>query len=348
MQTAEAKQDAPVPTSAIAKKERAPLGFMARDLDELWRVSDMLSKAAIIPDALRDKPFDVQVILMTGHDLGLTFMQSIREVYVVKGKGFLSTALKVGLILQSGLCEYWNDITPPDRKNVECIIETKRKGSPSKVTHKFTEADAKAADLFKNNIWNQYKPVMLAKRCASQLADMVYPDVVRGMATSDDEMLFETEVKGEAVRVSATTAPPTPVVTTKAPATKTAPAVVKTAPAQPMSEAVLEVPEGFDPISGVEKEPAPQAQAEPAKPFPAGPREPGTVVLGLAGVPVPAKQLAENDELEMEIHSLGQAIDSAKSREELKGLVDRLKALPTKDQTELRVRYTAQSRKLPA
>ena len=60
--------------------------FTPSNLAELDSLSDKLAKSALIPEALRNKPADVAVVLMTGAELGLGPMLSLRSIYVVKGK----------------------------------------------------------------------------------------------------------------------------------------------------------------------------------------------------------------------------------------------------------------------
>lgn len=330
MQAAETTAVGGATTGAITRRERAPLGFMANDLDELWRVSEMLAKAGIgIPDVLKGKPYDIQVILMTGHDLGLTFMQSMREVYVVKGKGFLSTSLKLGLILQSGLCEYWTEEVSTAQK---CTIVTKRKGSPKEVRHTFTVEEARAADLFKNDVWAKYPAVMLSKRCGSQLADKVYPDVVRGMGTSDDEMLFEREVQGQATRVPATTAPPSPVVWT-APKASSPSAAAKATDAEVVPE--------HNPVTGEVKEEAPPASVAHEAQAPGGAPEAEVPASGL-----PAASEQPEDPWATEVEQLKEAIAGSKLRPELQALVPRISALPPAHMDAVRPLYTAKIKTL--
>lgn len=185
------------------KPARAPLEFIPKNLDDAWRVSELVAKSGILPDALRGKPHDLLVTIMTGAELGLSPMQSIRSISVVKGKGYLDALLKVALVKQSPECEYFR-LVKSDA--TVATFTTKRRGE-GETTLSFTIAEAKAAQLGgrSDDNWAKYPALMLRRRASSQLADEVYPDVVRGIA-ADDELPPERELNAK----PATYAPPAP------------------------------------------------------------------------------------------------------------------------------------------
>lgn len=227
-------------TQAIAKPRVALGPFVPTNLDEAWRQAEMLSKASLLPDALRQKPHDILVVLMTGAELGLSPMQSIREVYVVKGKGYISALLKVSLVRQSGLCLSWQMV---ESTATVATFETQRRGDSAPTRLSFTIAEAKVAGLLgsgDSSNWSKYPALMLRRRCTSQLADEVYPDVLRGTG-AEDELAEEVEVTGARIDGQAVYAPPPPPasVTVEAPKTESAPATEK--PAEPGAPDPVEV-----------------------------------------------------------------------------------------------------------
>lgn len=54
------------------------------DFDQAWRLSQMLASSTIVPDALRQRPANVMIIIVSGQELGLTWAQSIRHLFVSK------------------------------------------------------------------------------------------------------------------------------------------------------------------------------------------------------------------------------------------------------------------------
>lgn len=173
-----------------------------RDLGE----ATSLAKTAVASKFFAVKsPEEALVIMLTGRDLGLSAMQSLRGIHVVQGKPVVSSDALVAAVLASGLCEYWQ---PIETSNESCTIETKRIGEHSKpVRATWTLADAKRAGLTGKAVWQQYPRDMLRHRCAGGLAREVYPDVALGFYVPGE---IPGEEDTRAVEVVAATATPTP------------------------------------------------------------------------------------------------------------------------------------------
>jgi hypothetical protein len=233
--------------AAIQKAPRAPLAFVPANLDEAWRIAEMLSKSGILPDALRGKPHDILVTVMTGTELGLSPMQSIRDVYVVKGRGYVSSLLKVALVKQSQECEFFRCV---ETSATKATFTTRRKGE-GETTFSFTLEEAKAAGLIASGgNWEKYPALMLRRRCSGQLADEVYPDVVRGIGDSDDVR--------QAAPVELNAAPPT-----WAPPAPALEEAQLAPPSPPSPPAAVEAPKASRlPIVDA---PAPEAKPSPPK-----------------------------------------------------------------------------------
>lgn len=118
------------------------------------------------------------IILMTGRELGLTTTQSLRGIYVVKGKPMVSADAMVACVVADPRCEYWQ---PVESTSERCVIRVKRRGMPEPVTGIFTMEDAKAAQLTGSDMYRKYPRVMLRHRCAAELVREVFPDVILGI-----------------------------------------------------------------------------------------------------------------------------------------------------------------------
>ncbi len=131
--------------------------------------------------------------IMTGRGLGLSAMQSMRGIYTVNGRPGIDAALMHALCLQSSLCEYF-DIVADECSDEQAVFVAKRVGRPE-VKHKFTieqaekmgvvgrgdDEKAKAA-----NNWNKVRAAMLRARAKSELARIVFPDLIFGMYSREE------------------------------------------------------------------------------------------------------------------------------------------------------------------
>lgn len=149
---------------------------------EAREMASYFAKSALISAALRGKEADVLVTIAAGMELGLSPMASLRGMYVVEGKIYMGADLKVALCLRSPVCEYFRCVATTDEK---AIYETKRLGhAPQTMT--WTLADAKRAGLDGKDNWKKYPRRMLAKRCKSELASLVYEDLIFGVYDLDE------------------------------------------------------------------------------------------------------------------------------------------------------------------
>ena len=155
-------------------------GLVLASIDDVTRlatiaVESKLTKLGRIEEAA--------VILMTGRELGLAPMQSLRGIYVVDGKPTLSADMMVAVIRKSGQCETWRVVESTAER---CTITTRRKGESADAARTWTRADADRAGVTHKDPWRKYPAAMLRHRCAADLARQEYPDVLLGLYDPDE------------------------------------------------------------------------------------------------------------------------------------------------------------------
>jgi hypothetical protein len=157
--------------------------FVPASLGELYELCEKLAKSDLMPEALRGKPGNCAVVIMTGQELGLGPMLSARTINVIKGKSSLSADLMGALVQRSSVCEYF---MPVETTATQAVYETKRRGCPRPVRLSWTIRQAQAAGLVNQPNWKAYPEAMLRARCEAALARMVYPDIVAGIYDPDE------------------------------------------------------------------------------------------------------------------------------------------------------------------
>lgn len=146
-------------------------------------MAEVFAKSGLLPEALRGKVPDVVVQIITGQEIGLSPMASIRGVHIVQGKPILSADTMVALALGSGLCEYFSCV---EETATSVTYETKRKGSPIPQRVSWSDDDTKAAGLNLKDNWRMHKKQMRRARAKAILARDVYPDVLAGCYDPDE------------------------------------------------------------------------------------------------------------------------------------------------------------------
>ena len=189
-------------SNALARRAASATGIIPRTLDDVARMAKMAHASGLARVA---SPEAAGVILLTGAELGLSPMQSLRGIYVVDGKPVLSADLMVAVVKRSDVCVYWRTV---ESTTETCTIETQREREPSPARKTWTRADAERAGLLNRGPWKQYPAQMLRHRCAADLAREVFPDVVLGLYTPD-EMDAHEDVAPQPVTVFVETPPTT-------------------------------------------------------------------------------------------------------------------------------------------
>lgn len=162
---------------------RAPLE--PATMDEAARLAQTAAASGLF--AVR-RPEEALVILLTGRELGLGAMASLRGIYVVSGRPVLSADLLVACVRRSGLCKSWRVLeSTPDR----CEITTQRADEEHPSSKVWTSADARRAGLSGRGTWAAYPGQMLRHRCAADLAREVYPEVALGLYDPDEMVGLE-------------------------------------------------------------------------------------------------------------------------------------------------------------
>lgn len=169
-------------------------GIAVRSLDDVERLARIAVGSGYTSCR---KAEEAAMLIITGHELGLSPAQSLRGIYVVSGKPVLSADLMVAVVRRSGLCESWRTVESTAER---CTITTRRRGESVDATRTWTMADAKRAQITGKSIWTAYPATMLRHRCAADLAREVYPDVLMGLY-DPEELGGEPEVEAERIEV---------------------------------------------------------------------------------------------------------------------------------------------------
>lgn len=200
-------------TSTETQPNKLPVvvGRPLDGLDEAFRLSKALALASLLPSDLRGKPNDVLALMLYGQDLGLTPMQSIQGIYVVKGKPQLASQTWTGLARRAG-----HKVRIIESTDKQCTVEIVRCDDvdyPHMET--FTIDDAIRAGLCRRDTdgnivaksakgdplpWQAYTKTMLRNRALSNAGKVACPEVAMGFAIegdydglSDDEPIEVTQ-----------------------------------------------------------------------------------------------------------------------------------------------------------
>ena len=180
----------------LVKRETPPsfiekLMLNSESLEQVKEVGMVIVKSGFCPDHFKANggdPVGIVMCIEAGRQLGLTWMQSLSDLYPVKGRvGMMGSAAR-SLIFSSGVLDKWEESTEgeyPDDKYKHIII-SKRKGLPGEFRSEFSVMDAKKAGLFGKDIYQRYGKRMIMWRNIGFHATDFYGDVMKGMKTVEE------------------------------------------------------------------------------------------------------------------------------------------------------------------
>jgi hypothetical protein len=159
----------------------APTPDSLRILADVVRLADVIAATSMVPDALRGDPGAVVAVVLTGHELGLAPMQSLRSIHMSNGRPELAAEAMRALVLAAG-----HQIII-EEGDVRAVARCHRRDWPADQwrTHTFTIEDAERAELTagKNaHNYRKYPRAMLAARVTSEACRLDFADVIRGVS----------------------------------------------------------------------------------------------------------------------------------------------------------------------
>lgn len=147
----------------------------------LQEIAARISGTQMVPLAYRGKPDDVIAAFLTGREMGMGIMQSLREIHVIDGKPSLSANLLLARLREGGIMILESESTAQ-----RAWIHARRRdsGETGEVEWTYEEAeqvtDRKGKRLVEKDNWKNYPADMLWARAVGRLARHLGPDLVGG------------------------------------------------------------------------------------------------------------------------------------------------------------------------
>lgn len=209
-------------TEIVKKEESISLGrqsFIERmieksaSFEDVKKVGEAIIKSGFCPAHFKEKNDAIGVIMCieAGQQLGLSWMQSLSNLYPVKGMvGIMGDAAKA-LIISKPYCEYWIEETKGTYPNDDYthIIRSKRKGLENEYYSEFSVWEAKQAGLFAKEMYKKWGKRMVAYRNIGFHTRDKWADVMKGFKTKEelddyDETITITTSDGKIIHTTET------------------------------------------------------------------------------------------------------------------------------------------------
>lgn len=159
------------------------LVYEPKSLGEAAELSKMLAGGTLLPEVYRNKPSDVLIVMMKGKELGLSTMQALYGMFVIKGKVGMYADTAVGLVKSKSVCLSFEMVESNAQRSVYI---TQRKGEKPRDFGFTMEMAVKAGFSSANPNYAKSPDAMLRARCSMTLARIVYPDVLAGIYAPEE------------------------------------------------------------------------------------------------------------------------------------------------------------------
>jgi hypothetical protein len=163
----------------------AQLSKISADVPKSWvaamRLAARINATPFVPKALRGDPASVMACILTGEELGLGPMQSLRMVNVIEGRPAASAELMRALVNRAG-----HRLSVVEARQDRVTLHGQRRDTGAQATVTWTIADAQRAKLMGNPAWAKYPRSMLLARATSELCRQIFSDVIGGLYTPEE------------------------------------------------------------------------------------------------------------------------------------------------------------------
>lgn len=144
------------------------------------KLAEYIASTEFVPGPLRNKPAAVAAAMLSGRETGVGPMISLQHINVIDGRPAMSAELKRARVLAAG-----HELVYDETGMTRCVVRGRRRGSEHWTVVTWTKDDAERARLWGKKNWQTYPRRMLVARATSELCDLLFPDVVGGLATAE-------------------------------------------------------------------------------------------------------------------------------------------------------------------
>lgn len=177
------EDNAPAPPTTSADRELTTLQAWAIDADKAYQIAGQLAKSSFIPETLRGKPYDITAAILTGQELGLPPMASLRAMDIIYGVPALRAHAMRGLVQSHG-----HAVQLVESTDKQCVMRGRRKGDEDWQTVTWTiERASKLLGGLKNQ-WTKQPTTMLIARATGEICRLIAADVLYAAPYAAEEL----------------------------------------------------------------------------------------------------------------------------------------------------------------
>ena len=188
MTSNELAHQTPARPAVIDPSDRALERIMAQSkaMQAAHQLGSALAATSMVPQAYQGKPDDATAAILYGAELGLSAIQSLQNIFIVRGKPAVYSRTMVAQVIAAGHFVYEIEATP------ESVTWKGRRGDTGvEFTSTWTIERARKAGFTTNKIYDSMPIEMLRAKAQAEVCRTMAPDVLLGIAHSREELELE-------------------------------------------------------------------------------------------------------------------------------------------------------------
>lgn len=156
-------------------------------ISEQKDLANLYAESTLLPEAYRKKPADIFVAVTLGQSVGLSPIQSLAEINVIKGKPTMSATLIAAQVRRAGHKLRIEVEETPGKESATCTI-IRRDDPEHPFVSKRDRAWAQRMGLLNNSNYIKQPATMLKKRAITDCARDACSEALCGINYTPDEM----------------------------------------------------------------------------------------------------------------------------------------------------------------
>lgn len=147
----------------------------------IFALASRIYDTEFCPKGLRGSEPAVAAAMLYGREIGLPPLTSLGGIHVIEGKPGLSAEQMRAMVFAAG-----HEIEFTESTGATCTIRGRRRGQERWTAVTWTIDMARAAGLGGKHIWKTYPRTQLQARATTELARMIFPDVIHGFRSVEE------------------------------------------------------------------------------------------------------------------------------------------------------------------
>jgi hypothetical protein len=169
---------APITTGAVAT-----LTTWVAEVSAAYELAKQLCVTSFVPQHFRGKPAEAAAAILTGHELGLSPLASLRSIFMIGGTPGMYAKVLVAIVMSHG-----HDVWVEEQSDERVVVCGQRKGSEHTARVVWDRERVVKAKLLSNGKYNETPQQMMVARGSAEVCRQIAPDALLGIPYSVEEL----------------------------------------------------------------------------------------------------------------------------------------------------------------